>query len=177
MSRVILQVSAQLVVSSITSRRDCVNVSLLRVARGIDVTDNKRVQPILRSGKKKKHLCGPTHLGVTAAVGGATTSGVRGSSSSVWEVQSMSLALLLPDTPVLGSTTASPASSPVAAGSSGGAVSASALALAGMSPGWDRAELRRRRGILVNKVRLHLFLLSKTAVSLVTCTWTPPVGD
>lgn len=113
----------------------------------------------------EKHLYGPTDLGVTAAVGGATTSGVRGSSSSVCEVQSMSLALLLPDTPVLASTTASPSSSPpVAADSSGDAVSASALA--GMSSGWDRAELKWKRGIIVYKIQLHLFVLLKTTLRL-----------
>lgn len=101
------------------------------------------------TGGVEKHLFRPTDLGVTTAVGGATTSGVRGSSSSVWEVQSMSLALLLPDTPVLGSTPAPPTSSPVAADWSGEGVSASALVFAGTSPGWDRAELRRKRGGLV----------------------------
>lgn len=78
----------------------------------------------------------------------------------------MSLALLLPDTSVLGSTAASPASSPVAADPSGVAVSASALVFAGMSPGWDKAELKWKRGILVNKVQLHLFLLLKATLRL-----------
>lgn len=78
----------------------------------------------------------------------------------------MSLALLLPDTPVPGSTTASPTSSPVAADSSGDAVSASALVFAGTSPGWDRAELKWKRGIIVNTVRLHFFLLLKTTFGL-----------
>lgn len=69
----------------------------------------------------------------------------------------MSLALLLPDTPVLGSPTASPTSSPVAADSSGDAVSASALVFAGTSPGWDIAELKWKRGMFVHKVQLRRF--------------------
>lgn len=108
----------------------------------------------------------PTDLGVTTAVGGATTSGVSGSSSSVWEVHSMSLALLLPDTPVSGSAAASPTSAPEAVELSGDAGSASSSVFAGISPGCERAELEWERQLLLKKAQLQFFLPLKPPLGL-----------
>lgn len=66
----------------------------------------------------------------------------------------MSLALLLPDTPVSGSTAASPTSAPEAVESTGDAVSASPSFFAGISPGCERAELEWERQLLLKKVQL-----------------------
>ena len=135
-----------------------------------------------------------TDLGVTMALGGATTSGVSGSSSSVWEVQSMSLALLVPDTPVQGASASSPSPSGVELSMwSGGSMGL----LARISPGWDRAELQWKKEWRINGcvtqssdhiggpyLTFHdyaygtawqLMLLLKSQKSH-TCTWTPPVA-
>lgn len=58
--------------------------------------------------------CIHTNNEVVMALGGATTSGVSGSSSSVCDVHSMSLALLVPDSsiPAAAASPASPASLP-----------------------------------------------------------------
>lgn len=130
------------------------------------------------------------------ALGGATTSGVSGSSSSVWEVQSMSLALLVPDTPVQGASASSASPSGVKLSMWSGR---SVGLLAGISPGWDRAELQwkkewRIKGCVTqsapsghiggpyltfhdyaNGTAWQLMPLLKSQKSH-TCTWTPPVA-
>lgn len=92
--------------------------------------------------RKRSH----TYCDVTTALGGVTTSGVSGSSSSVWDVHSISLALLVPDSSIPGAASSASSTSPCPAAlsrRSAEGVSGSVSVLAWTSPGWDRAELQR----------------------------------
>ena len=101
----------------------------------------------------------------------------------------MSLALLVPDTSVPGGVAASSGSAgsapePALADRSGHEVSGSVGLLAGMSPGWDRAELEWERKIKTEFIQVIFHNKAEVNrcfgcffVEITTCTWTPPVAD